>query len=157
MRAEGPLPHHWRQARSSASRCSLPRDPGDRRARRGAPPRTGQAVAQKPISWDPIPFRFSRKSEMPLRSAATYAASERLADGDPTVIVSHFTDSPDFSSTYNTFAPTRPTASSTADRDVLLTSWVDTQRTDPTSSLAGEMCDPVGLKWTAIGIRKHVG
>jgi beta-N-acetylhexosaminidase len=76
---------------------------------------------------------------------------------DPHVIVIHFTETPDFQSTFNTFAPDTPDselhelpntcAHFVIDRDGVIHQLV----------ALGIMCrHTVGLNWTAIGI-EHVG
>src|SRR5437588_5962221 len=72
-------------------------------AARSSPPRPR-------IVWDPIPFGSKRKAEMVAYVRRHYGSfmkpSWRLVD--PHVIVIHYTDSPDFRSTYDTFAADVP-------------------------------------------------
>ena len=106
--------------------------------------------------WDPIPFGAARKDEMAAYAERHYGThTYRLAN--PQVIVIHFTVTPDFQSTYNTFAPDTPDselhelpntcAHFVIDRDGVIHQLVS----------LGIMCrHTVGLNWTAIGI-EHVG
>src|SRR5437588_6212007 len=62
------------------------------------------------IAWDPIPFGPKRKAEMVAYVRRHYGSfmksTWRLVD--PHVIVIHYSDSPDFRSTYDTFAADVP-------------------------------------------------
>src|SRR5205085_9335811 len=77
-----------------------------------SPPRTGpQTSPPRPrIVWNPIPFGPKRKAEMVAYVRRPYGSfmqpTWRLVD--PHVIVIHYTDSPSFGSTYNTFAADVP-------------------------------------------------
>ena len=113
-------------------------------------------VVAPTIHWDPIPFGARRKAEMVAYARRHYGlATYRLVD--PHVIVIHFTETPDFQSTFNTFAPDVPDselhelpgtcAHFVIDRDGVIHQLVS----------LGIMCrHTVGLNWTAIGI-EHVG
>jgi beta-N-acetylhexosaminidase len=113
-------------------------------------------VPAPPIVADPIPFSPQRKAEMRAYAQRHYGLDTyRLID--PHVIVIHFTDTPDFRSTYNTFAPDAPDielhelpgtcAHFVIDRDGTIYQLVPIDI----------MCrHTVGLNWTAIGI-EHVG
>jgi N-acetylmuramoyl-L-alanine amidase len=113
-------------------------------------------VRKPPIHWDPIPFGAARKAQMRAYAERHYGLrTPKLVD--PHVIVLHYTDSPDFQSTYNTFAPDTPDpelhelpndcAHYVIDRDGTIHQLVS----------INIMCrHTVGLNWTAIGI-EHVG
>jgi N-acetylmuramoyl-L-alanine amidase len=106
------------------------------------------------IVADPIPFSPRRKAEMRAYAQRHYGLDTyRLID--PHVIVIHFTDTPDFRSTYNTFAPDAPDielhelpgtcAHFVIDRDGTIYQLVPIEN----------MCrHTVGLNWTAIGIEQ---
>ena len=113
-------------------------------------------VPKPPIVSDPIPFGPQRKAEMVAYAQRHYGMDTyRLID--PHVIVIHFTVTPDFQSTFNTFAPDTPDselhelpntcAHFVIDRDGVIHQLVPLDI----------MCrHTVGLNWTAIGI-EHVG
>jgi N-acetylmuramoyl-L-alanine amidase len=109
------------------------------------------------IVWDPIPFGARRKAEMKAYVRRHYGSfmkpTWRLID--PHVIVIHYTDSPTFSSTYNTFAPDVPDpelhelpgtcAHFVIDRSGIIHQLVS----------LGVMCrHTVGLNWTSIGVEQ---
>jgi N-acetylmuramoyl-L-alanine amidase len=59
------------------------------------------------IKWEPIPFPASRKREMAEYAERHYGIDTyRLVD--PRVIVEHYTETSDFRSTYEVFAPDHP-------------------------------------------------
>jgi N-acetylmuramoyl-L-alanine amidase len=107
------------------------------------------------IVQNPIPFGARRKAEMVAYAMRHYGLrTYRLID--PHVIVIHYTETPDFQSTYNTFAPDvrdselhelpGTCAHFVIDRDGSIHQLVP----------LGIMCrHTVGLNWTAIGI-EHV-
>jgi N-acetylmuramoyl-L-alanine amidase len=108
------------------------------------------------IAQNPIPFGAKRKAEM-----AAYARRHYRIDTyrliDPRVIVIHYTESPDFSSTYNTFAPDVPDSElhelpGTCAHFVIDRAGIIHQLV-PLSIMCRHT---VGLNWTAIGI-EHVG
>jgi N-acetylmuramoyl-L-alanine amidase len=114
------------------------------------------AVHQPQIVWDPIPFGPKRKAEM-IAYAERHYGLHTYKLIDPHVIVIHYTDTPDFQSTYNTFAPDTPDpelhelpntcAHYVVDRHGIIHQLVSMKI----------MCrHTVGLNWTAIGI-EHVG
>jgi N-acetylmuramoyl-L-alanine amidase len=109
------------------------------------------------IVWDPIPFGAKRKAEMKAYVRRHYGSfmkpTWRLID--PHVIVIHYTDSPTFSSTYNTFAADVPDpelhelpgtcAQFVIDRSGIIHQLVS----------LGVMCrHTVGLNWTSIGVEQ---
>jgi N-acetylmuramoyl-L-alanine amidase len=113
-------------------------------------------LAKPPIVWDPIPFGPERRAQMTAYALRHYGLDTyKLVH--PHVIVIHFTETPDFQSTYNTFAPDTPDtelhelpntcAHFVIDRDGIIHQLV----------ALDIMCrHTVGLNWTAIGI-EHVG
>jgi N-acetyl-anhydromuramyl-L-alanine amidase AmpD len=76
---------------------------------------------------------------------------------DPRVIVIHYTDSPDFQSTYNTFAPDVPDPELNELPGTCAHFVIDQNGAIHQLVSVGIMCrHTVGLNWTAIGI-EHVG
>ena len=116
------------------------------------------APGRPPIVWDPIPFGPRRKAEMVAYVRRHYGSfvepTWRLID--PHVVVVHYTDSPDFISTYNTFAsdvrdPELHELPGTCAHFV-----IDRSGTIHQLVPLRVMCrHVVGLNWTAIGI-EHV-
>jgi beta-N-acetylhexosaminidase len=109
--------------------------------------------------WDPIPFGPKRKVEMVAYVRRHYGSfmhpTWRLFD--PHVIVVHFTDSPDFGSTYNTFAADVPDPELHELPGTCAHFVIDRAGTIHQLVSLGIMCrHTVGLNWTAIGI-EHVG
>lgn len=75
----------------------------------------------------------------------------------PHVIVIHYTETPDFQSTYNTFAPDVPDSELHELPNTCAHFVVDADGTIHQLVSLGTMCrHTVGLNWTAIGI-EHVG
>jgi beta-N-acetylhexosaminidase len=123
---------------------------------------TARPVPVKPVSKKPhivqklIPFPPKRKAEMAAYAKRHYGiGTYRLVN--PHVIVEHYTATPSFQSTYDTFAPDT--------RDVELHELpgvcshfvIDTDGTIYQLVPLGLMCrHTVGLNYTAIGI-EHVG
>jgi N-acetylmuramoyl-L-alanine amidase len=115
--------------------------------------------SRPPIVWDPIPFGAKRRAETVRYVKRHYGSfmkpTWRLAD--PHVIVIHFTVTPDFTSTYNTFAadvadPELHELPGTCAHFV-----IDRSGTIHQLVSLGTICrHTVGLNWTAIGI-EHVG
>ena len=103
----------------------------------------------------PIPFGARRKQEMVAYALRHYGLdSYRLID--PHVIVIHYTETPDFSSTYNTFAPDVPDSELHELPGTCAHFVVDRDGTIYQLVPLGIMCrHTVGLNWTAIGI-EHV-
>jgi beta-N-acetylhexosaminidase len=121
-----------------------------------APAVVATAVAKPPIVWDQIPFGATRRAEMVAYAQRHYGLSTyQLLD--PHVIVIHYTDSPDFQSTFNTFATDAPDSElhelpATCSHFVIDSEGVIHQLVP-----LDIMCrHTVGLNWTAIGI-EHVG
>src|SRR4051812_24339861 len=119
-------------------------------------PRTPVAARRPPVVARPIPFGAKRRAEMAAYAQRHYALSTyRLRD--PKVIVEHYTETPDFQSTYNTFAPDRPDVELHELPNVCSHFVVDRDGTIYQLVPTSIMCrHTVGLNWTAIGI-EHVG
>jgi N-acetylmuramoyl-L-alanine amidase len=114
------------------------------------------AVPRPHIVQRPIPFGAKRKAEMVAYAQRHYGLSTyRLIN--PHVIVIHFTETPDFSSTYNTFAPDVPDSELHELPGTCAHFVIDRDGTIYQLVALGIMCrHTVGLNWTAIGI-EHVG
>jgi beta-N-acetylhexosaminidase len=115
------------------------------------------AVPARPvIVQDPIPFGAKRKGEMVAYAVRHYGLhSYRLVD--PHVIVIHYTQTPDFQSTYNTFAPDVADSELHELPGTCAHFVIDAGGTIHQLVPLGIMCrHTVGLNWTAIGI-EHVG
>src|SRR2546421_8290286 len=117
-------------------------------------------AALKPhIVWDPIPFGAKRKAQMVAYVRRHYGSfmkpTWRLIN--PHVIVVHFTDSPDFQSTYNTFAGDSPDPELHELPNTCAHFVIDRVGVIHQLVSVGTMCrHTVGLNWTAFGI-EHVG
>ncbi len=126
----------------------------------GAPPASVAAkispVIVPHIVWDPIPFGPKRKAEMRAYARRHYGLDTyRLIA--PHVIVIHYTDSPDFQSTYNTFAPDHPDSELHELPNTCAHFVIDQTGIIHQLVPLDIMCrHTVGLNWTAIGI-EHVG
>ena len=105
---------------------------------------------------DPIAFGPQRKAEMTAYAERHYGLhTYRLID--PHVIVIHFTETPDFQSTYNTFAPDTPDSELHELPNTCAHFVIDRDGTIHQLVPLSIMCrHTVGLNWTAIGI-EHVG
>jgi N-acetylmuramoyl-L-alanine amidase len=114
------------------------------------------AVPRPHIVQRPIPFGARRKAEMVAYARRHYGLSTyRLIN--PHVIVIHFTETPDFQSTYNTFAPDVPDSELHELPGTCAHFVIDRDGTIYQLVPLGIMCrHTVGLNWTAIGI-EHVG
>jgi beta-N-acetylhexosaminidase len=111
------------------------------------------------IVWDPIPFGPKRKAEMRAYVRRHYGSfmtpTWKLIH--PRVIVIHFTDSPSFQSTYNTFAADVPDAELQELPGTCAHFVIDSDGSIHQIVSLGVMCrHTVGLNWTAIGV-EHVG
>jgi N-acetylmuramoyl-L-alanine amidase len=122
-----------------------------------SPPSPVHSGPPKPrIVQHPIPFGPKRKAEMAAYARRHYGIDTyRLIH--PHVIVIHYTETPDFSSTYNTFAPDVPDSElhelpGTCAHFVIDQAGIIHQLV-PLSIMCRHT---VGLNWTAIGI-EHVG
>src|SRR5690348_4867234 len=120
------------------------------------PPAPTPAAPAPPIVQDPIPFGARRKAEM-LGYAQRHYGLNRYRLIDPHVIVIHFTETPDFSSTFNTFAPDTPDSELHELPNTCAHFVIDKDGTIHQLVPLNIMCrHTVGLNWTAIGI-EHVG
>jgi beta-N-acetylhexosaminidase len=124
-----------------------------------AAPARNRATASVPkpyIRWDPIPFGPARKAQMVAYAERHYGLhTYKLID--PHVIVIHYTDTPDFQSTFNTFAPDTPDPELHELPNVCAHFVVDEHGIIHQLVSVHIMCrHTVGLNWTAIGI-EHVG
>ena len=120
---------------------------------------TTATVPRPHIAWDPIPFGPQRKAQMAAYVRRHYgsfmAPTWRLRD--PHVIVIHFTETPSFQATYNTFAPDTPDPELHELPNTCAHFVIDRDGTIHQLVPLGIMCrHTVGLNWTAIGI-EHVG
>jgi N-acetylmuramoyl-L-alanine amidase len=111
------------------------------------------------IVWDPIPFGRRRKAQMVAYARRHYGSfmkpTYRLIN--PHVIVIHFTETPTFSATYNTFAPDIPDPELHELPNTCAHFVIDKAGVIHQLVALGIMCrHTVGLNWTAIGI-EHVG
>jgi N-acetylmuramoyl-L-alanine amidase len=119
--------------------------------------RSERATLTKPrIVWDPIPFGATRKAQMRAYAQRHYGLDTyKLID--PHVIVVHFTETPDFQSTFNTFAPDTPDPELHELPNTCAHYVIDRDGTIHQLVSIKIMCrHTVGLNWTAIGI-EHVG
>jgi beta-N-acetylhexosaminidase len=113
-------------------------------------------VIEPPIVWDPIPFGAQRKAEM-LAYAERHYGLDTYKLIDPHVIVIHYTETPDFQSTYNTFAPDTPDPELHELPNTCAHFVIDAEGIIHQLVPLDIMCrHTVGLNWTAIGI-EHVG
>jgi N-acetylmuramoyl-L-alanine amidase len=118
-----------------------------------------QPLPRPHIVWDPIPFGAKRKAETVAYVRRHYGSfmkpTWRLTN--PHVIVIHFTDTPDFGSTYNTFAPDVADPELHELPGTCAHFVIDRAGTIRQLVSLGTICrHTVGLNWTAIGI-EHVG
>jgi N-acetylmuramoyl-L-alanine amidase len=127
------------------------------------PPSTAQVgtseaslPAPPPIVQSPIPFGEKRKAEM-VRYAERHYGIHTYRLIDPHVIVIHFTETPNFQSTFNTFAPDVPDSELHELPNTCAHFVVDADGTIHQLVPLQIMCrHTVGLNWTAIGV-EHVG
>lgn len=128
-------------------------------ARIASPPtRTaaGTPPTPPPIVQSPIPFGARRKAEM-VRYALRHYGLDTYRLIEPHAIVIHYTETPDFQSTFNTFAPDVPDSELHELPGTCAHFVVDAGGTIHQLVPLGIMCrHTVGLNWTAIGI-EHVG
>jgi beta-N-acetylhexosaminidase len=108
------------------------------------------------IVQSPIPFGAKRKAEM-VRYAQRHYGVDTYRLIDPHVIVIHYTETHDFQSTFNTFAPDVPDSELHELPNTCAHFVIDRDGTIHQLVPLGIMCrHTVGLNWTAIGI-EHVG
>jgi N-acetylmuramoyl-L-alanine amidase len=117
------------------------------------------APRRPPITWDPIPFGPERRAQMVAYVRRHYGSfmkpTWRLID--PHVIVIHYTESPTFQSTWNTFASDAPDLELHELPNTCAHFVIDRNGRIYQLVSLGTMCrHTVGLNWTAIGI-ENVG
>ena len=120
---------------------------------------TPAAPARPHVVWDPIPFGQKRKEQMAAYVRRHYGSfmkpTWRLRS--PHVIVIHYTETPSFQATYNTFAPDIPDPELHELPNACAHFVIDRAGVIHQLVPVGIMCrHTVGLNWTAIGI-EHVG
>jgi N-acetylmuramoyl-L-alanine amidase len=152
------------RAAIASSRAPAPTPtPTDSTSRGSAPtvPTAAPAVAvPKPqVIWDPIPFGPERKAQMVAYVRRHYGSfmtpTYKLVD--PHVIVIHYTETPTFQATYNTFAPDTPDPELHELPNTCAHFVIDKSGGVHQLVPLNIMCrHTVGLNWTAIGI-EHVG
>jgi N-acetylmuramoyl-L-alanine amidase len=125
-----------------------------------APPTPPVVVVPKPhVIWDPIPFGLERKAQMVAYARRHYgsfmAPTYKLIH--PHVIVIHYTETPTFQATYDTFAPDTPDPELHELPNTCAHFVIDKDGGIHQLVSLDIMCrHTVGLNWTAIGI-EHVG
>ena len=120
------------------------------------PAKRPQTVRKPRIVWDPIPFGAKRKAEMKAYAERHYGIdSYKLVH--PHVIVIHYTVTPSYQATFNTFAPDLPDPELHELPNTCAHFVVDQYGVIHQLVSVNIMCrHTVGLNWTAIGI-EHVG
>jgi len=111
------------------------------------------------IVWDPIPFGPLRKAQMVAYVRLHYGSFMKPTYKliDPHVIVIHYTVTPTFQATYNTFAPDHPDPELHELPNTCAHFVIDRAGIIHQLVPLNIMCrHTVGLDWTAIGI-EHVG
>jgi len=117
------------------------------------------AVPKPHIIWDPIPFGPERKAQMVAYVRRHYGSFMKPTYKliDPHVIVIHYTVTPTFQATYNTFAPDTPDPELHELPNTCAHFVIDKSGGIHQLVPLDIMCrHTVGLDWTAIGI-EHVG
>jgi N-acetylmuramoyl-L-alanine amidase len=120
-------------------------------------PASGTSLPMRPpIVQSPIPLGPRRKAEM-VNYALRHYGLDTYRLTEPHVIVIHYTETPDFQSTFNTFAPDVPDSELHELPNTCAHFVVDADGTIHQLVPLGIMCrHTVGLNWTAIGV-EHVG
>ncbi len=116
-------------------------------------------VPEPHIIWDPIPFGTERKAQMVAYVRRHYGSFMKPTYKliDPHVIVIHYTETPSFQATYNTFAPDTPDPELHELPNTCAHFVIDRGGGIHQLVPLDIMCrHTVGLNWTAIGI-EHVG
>ena len=124
-----------------------------------APAPPAPSAPRPRIIWDPIPFGPERKSQTAAYARRHYGSFMRPTYRllDPRVIVIHFTETPTFQATYNTFAPDTPDPELHELPNTCAHFVIDRAGGIHQLVPLSIMCrHTVGLNWTAIGI-EHVG
>jgi beta-N-acetylhexosaminidase len=115
-----------------------------------------QPLVKPPITWDPIPFGPQRLAETAAYAQRHYSLSTYNLT-DPHVIVIHYTQTPDFQSTFDLFAPDTPDPELHELPGVCSHFVIDRGGVIHQLVRLNIMCrHTVGLNWTAIGV-EHVG
>jgi N-acetylmuramoyl-L-alanine amidase len=132
------------------------------KARPAAPVRTSPTAfahstpARPPIVQSPIPFGAARRAQMAAYAQRHYGFHSYLLR-QPHVIVIHYTETPSFQSTFNTFAPDVPDSELHELPNTCAHFVIEKNGTIHQLVALQIMCrHTVGLNWTAIGI-EHVG
>lgn len=123
------------------------------------PARTAKAVPRPHVIWDPIPFGPERKAQMAAYARRHYGSFMRPTYKliDPHVIVIHYTETPTFQATFNTFAPDTPDSELHELPNTCAHFVIDKGGEIHQLVPLDTMCrHTVGLNWTSIGI-EHVG
>jgi N-acetylmuramoyl-L-alanine amidase len=118
-----------------------------------------ETVSRPRIKWDPIPFGPGRKAQMVAYVRRHYGSFMRSTYKliDPQVIVIHYTETPTFQATYNTFAPDAPDPELHELPNTCAHFVIDKAGGIHQLVPLDIMCrHTVGLNWTAIGV-EHVG
>jgi N-acetylmuramoyl-L-alanine amidase len=127
-------------------------------ARTRAAPRI-ETVPEPHLIWDPIPFGAKRKAEMVTYARRHYGSFMKPTYKliDPRVIVIHYTETPTYQATYNTFAPDIPDPELHELPNTCAHFVIDKAGGIHELVPLDIMCrHTVGLNWTAIGV-EHVG
>lgn len=120
---------------------------------------SAEVVPKPHIIWDPIPFGPERKAQMVAYVRRHYGSFMKPTYKliDPHVIVIHYTETPTFQATYNTFAPDTPDPELHELPNTCAHFVIDKAGGIHQLVPLDIMCrHTVGLNWTAIGI-EHVG
>jgi beta-N-acetylhexosaminidase len=143
-------------ATASARTASAPTIAGGTQPGVSAAPPASAGPPRPTIVQTPIPFGTRRKAEMTEYAVRHYGLhTYRLIA--PHVIVIHYTETPDFQSTFNTFAPDVPDSELHELPGTCAHFVIDRHGVIRQLVPLGIMCrHTVGLNWTAIGI-EHVG
>ncbi len=143
-----PPPTPTRQSTNAAPTGAASAGPGNGPA--------ASMVPRPPVVWDPIPFGAQRKTEMAAYAQRHYGINTYVLS-DPHVIVIHYTETPDFQSTFNTFAPDVPDSELHELPGTCAHFVIDQNGVIHQLVPLNIMCrHTVGLNYTAIGI-EHVG
>jgi hypothetical protein len=123
------------------------------------PPAPDATIPKPHVIWDPIPFGAERKEQMVAYVRRHYGSfmtpTYKLVD--PHVIVIHYTETPTYQATYNTFAPDTPDPELHELPNTCAHFVIDKAGGVHQLVPLDIMCrHTVGLNWTAIGI-EHVG
>jgi hypothetical protein len=118
-----------------------------------------ETVRKPHIIWDPIPFGAQRKAQMVAYVRRHYGSFMKPTYKllDPHVVVIHYTETPTYQATYNTFAPDTPDPELHELPNTCAHFVIDKAGGIHQLVPLNVMCrHTVGLNWTAVGI-EHVG